>query len=636
MNMQRIWRSPWVRRGLMSAGLLVVIALFVEPRDIMGQVQRLSLGWVVVALLISVVQIMLSAWRWQLTANRVGAPLRFSYALREYYLALLVNQILPGGILGDAGRAHRHAQQAGSRGSAWRAVIIERTSGQVAVVGLTIAALLLSPLWHAVLGWPVSLTIVGGLCFAGVAVWQGVVRLPSSRLPAWCHSMGVDIKRGLFSPGVWHLQLASSLVIVMSYGVVMVCAARAIGVELAASKILALAPVLLLAMLIPLSVAGWGLREGAAVATWALVGLPTAQGVAVSLAYGVLVLLSSLPGIWVALDKRHRAQPSGKGGGSQYHIKQRVVSTAKRSHRRAQSTSKRLDRRHLKPRPARADQQWGDQKVQAINDVCFNKPGNRYAAPFHQNALQTTLIKQRDYIIWGELPLRIQRQYMALNPRIGRRRCIRPHDVQRGRRVGVEQLYACGHTTARIKHYPRGMRAGDMTHCQLGVVSTGRTGADDNGIHQRPQPMQVNQALMAVDVVRVAALRRNTPVQALPQLGNHPVGAACQRHQAVQQVSGRRCYSVLTVPVALSVEPQWRLGCSAFTYCQQPRPRRVYIQRRLLLQQCFRTNAATMVTGVGHNASTLRKQSYLAGPYSSTQAYATRCTRQSGGHYVSH
>lgn len=557
MGLKRMVRSPWVQRGLISAGLLGAVALFVDPREIMAQVGRLSPGWVALALLISVLQIMLSAWRWQFTAERVGAPLRFSYAWREYYLALLMNQLLPGGVLGDAGRAHRHANQSASRGSAWRAVIIERTSGQVAVVILTLAALLLSPLWHAVLGWPVSLVIAGGFCVVAVAVWQGLIRLSSSRLPTWWHSMRLDIKRGLLSPGVWSLQLASSLIIVVSYGLVMVCAARAIGVELAALQILALAPVLLLAMLVPFSVAGWGLREGAAVATWALVGLPTAQGVAVSLAYGVLVLLSSLPGIWVALSRHHHAQPSGEGGGTQQHVKQSVVTTAKPAHRRAQRTFKRFDGCHLQSGSARADQQRGDQKMQTVNHTCFDKLGNRNAAAFHQEALQPVLVKQFNDISGSELSLGIEWQHAALNGGTRRReRCIRPYQVQRGRRIGVEQLNIERHSATWVEHHPRGVSAGRVAYRQLGVVSVGRARTNHHGIRQGTQSVQVHQALLTVDVMRVAAFGRNTPIQTLSQLGDYPGGAARQRCQAVQQLGGCWRNGRMGMPLSLVAELQ--------------------------------------------------------------------------------
>ncbi|NNM34814.1 MAG: UPF0104 family protein, partial [Gemmatimonadetes bacterium] len=51
----------------------------------------------------------------------------------------------------------------------------------------------------------------------------------------------------------------------------------------------------------PISVAGWGLREGAAALLWSAAGLTTAEGVAVSVAYGLIVLLSTLPGLAVLL-----------------------------------------------------------------------------------------------------------------------------------------------------------------------------------------------------------------------------------------------------------------------------------------------------------------------------------------------
>lgn len=631
MGIKRIVRSPWVQRGVISVGLLGAVALFVNPREIMAQVERLSPGWVALALFISVLQIMLSAWRWQFTAERVGAPLRFSYAWREYYLALLMNQLLPGGVLGDAGRAHRHASQSVSRGSAWRAVIIERTSGQVAVVILTLAALLLSPLWHAVLGWPVSLMIVGGLCVVSVAVWQGLIRLSSSRLPAWWHSMRLDIKRGLLSRGVWNLQLASSLTIVMSYGLVMVCAARAIGVELEALQILALAPVLLLAMLVPLSVAGWGVREGAAVATWALVGLPTAQGVAVSLAYGVLVLLSSLPGIWVALSHHHRAQPSGEGGGTQQHVKQSVVTTTEPAHRRAQRTFKRFDGCHLQSGPARADQQRGDQKMQAIDHTGLNKLGNCNPSAFHQDALKPALVEQVNNIAGGELPLGIEWQPAALNVGTRRRkRCIRPHHVQRGRRIGLEQLDIARHASTWVEHHPRGVSAGGVAYRQLGVVGACRARTNHHGIHQGTQPVQVHQAFLTVDVMRVATLGRNTSIQALPQLGDHPGGVAYERCQTVQQLSGCWRNSRMGMPLPLGAELKWCAGGLTMAHSQKPIP------GRLNIQQCFVTSAATLTIGVGHNASALRKPSYLAGPHGPAQAYAIRCNRQLGGLYVSH
>ena len=57
-------------------------------------------SWVLSALALSVVQVLVSAWRWRFTAGRLGIALPFGEAVREYYLSMFVNQVLPGGVFG--------------------------------------------------------------------------------------------------------------------------------------------------------------------------------------------------------------------------------------------------------------------------------------------------------------------------------------------------------------------------------------------------------------------------------------------------------------------------------------------------------------------------------------------------------
>ncbi|MGM0637385.1 MAG: lysylphosphatidylglycerol synthase transmembrane domain-containing protein, partial [Pseudomonadota bacterium] len=252
-------------RPLVGLALLGCLAWWLEPEAILGQVQRLSPGWAVLALALTLPPLALSAWRWRLTARLLGLSLGFRHALREYYLALFLNQVLPGGVAGDAARAWRHSRDSGRRGGAWRAVIIERASGQMAMVLLTLMVLAASPLWHELLARAVKGLAASGWFSALVAavlllaplVWQ-LVRHP----PAALAGLGGDLRRSLLAASVWPKQLAGSLLVVISYALTFVCAARAIGVELPLGTLLALVPPVLLAMLIPLSLAGWGVREG--------------------------------------------------------------------------------------------------------------------------------------------------------------------------------------------------------------------------------------------------------------------------------------------------------------------------------------------------------------------------------------
>ncbi len=629
-------RRPWVQRGIVSVALLVAVALWVEPAAVLAEVTRLAPEWVLAALAVSVLQVMLSAWRWQFTAGRVDVPLRFRYALREYYLALLVNQLLPGGVLGDAGRAHRHARQAASKGSAWRAVVIERASGQMAVALLTLVALLTSPLWHAALGGTGLLVLAAGvvalvLVVAALGIWCRRERGPT--LPSWCVALGRDVRRGLLERRVWPLQLASSLAIVISYGLVMVCAARAIGSEMPALDILALAPVLLLAMLVPLSIAGWGLREGAAAGIWVLVGLPAAQGVAVSLAYGVLVLLSSLPGIWVAFTKRAHATPSSgstsfnpapTGGldGTQLHVEQRVIATPERAHRGAQRTLQRLDGRHLQAGPAGADQQRGHHQVQTVDTLRFDELRNGDTSAFYQHAFKPACRQQCHDRRRLELPAGVQWQHAAL--RVARcRRRVWPGDMQGLDVTAAKQRQIAWHAPARIKYHPGRMAAVDVAYGELGIVGGSGTRADQHRIGQGAKAVQMDDAVMTVDVVGVPAFRGNSTIQTLPQLGNYPVGAQRQRRQAVQQHLGLRRHGVWRVPPTVAGDRQRRRAGNSLALSEQPLPRGIKIDR----MGC--------TTGVGHDASTLKITSDHAGPCCPTQATFAHIIRQPGGLHVS-
>ncbi|KAA0020702.1 flippase-like domain-containing protein [Salinicola corii] len=308
------WLSPWLRLAVTLA-LLGVLAWKLDTGQLLERFMALSPAWVMLAVLIGIPQVAISAWRWRMTAHRIGIALRWPTAIREYYLATFLNQVLPGGVLGDAARAWRHgntrtqpgAGQPSPSGPAVRAVIIERASGQVALLLVAVAAICLSPAlrhgiaraWHTqamTLAWlPLAALLLAGIT-------MGVLR--RRRWPALA-TFGQDIRRTLLAISVWPAQLVSSLLVIATYVAVFLCAAQALGLQRPVPQLLPLIPPLLMAMAIPLTVAGWGLREGAAALIWPLAGLPAQEGVALSVTYGLLVLAASLPGLVVVLwDRR--------------------------------------------------------------------------------------------------------------------------------------------------------------------------------------------------------------------------------------------------------------------------------------------------------------------------------------------
>src|SRR6056297_116816 len=122
-------------RWLFTVLIIGFVIRSVDASALFEELARVSSYVLLPALALTVFQVALSAWRWRYTVERLGLALSYPVAIREYYLATFLNQVLPGGVFGDVNRAWRHGSSAGERLSAIHGVAIERLSGQL-VLGL--------------------------------------------------------------------------------------------------------------------------------------------------------------------------------------------------------------------------------------------------------------------------------------------------------------------------------------------------------------------------------------------------------------------------------------------------------------------------------------------------------------------
>src|SRR5689334_254067 len=75
----------------------------------------------------------------------MGLRLSFPGAVAAYYRALFLNVTLPSGVAGDVHRGVSHGREVHDVGLALRAVVWERSAGQVIQIVLTISVLLVLP-----------------------------------------------------------------------------------------------------------------------------------------------------------------------------------------------------------------------------------------------------------------------------------------------------------------------------------------------------------------------------------------------------------------------------------------------------------------------------------------------------------
>ena len=274
-------RRGWLRPALsvaVSLALLGGLAWRLDLAAIGGLLSSVSPAWLLVAALLGPPQIVLGGLRWARVSRALGLPLETGEAVAEYGVSTALNQLLPGGIAGDAVRVVRQRHHGAVRATV--AAVVDRALG---LVVLTLVACGGLGLW-AWQGPPPPSSLVVGVCGLAV-VGGGVAASPAGR----------PLRRALAADGLW--LIAASVALVLSFVAGFAAASLAVGLT-PSWGLLGVVPLVLLAMAIPLSFAGWGPRELSAGWLWPMLGASPEEGVAVAAAYGLSVLLGALPGLW--------------------------------------------------------------------------------------------------------------------------------------------------------------------------------------------------------------------------------------------------------------------------------------------------------------------------------------------------
>ena len=288
--------------GLSAAfALLIAVILRFDPQRIAASLASADPTYISAGLILVQVQIVLSALRWRFTAARLGQRLDVGKAIGDYYLGTLLNQLLPGGVAGDAVRAVRNrAHGDGGWKVPVQAVIFERVAGQgVFFVIATFGVMLWPLLGGAAIPGDLRHLLSGFALFAaGLAiVFLLLLRLPPRRVQPLLAALKTALAQVFLRDRAWIAQTLFSLVIVASYIAMFMLASAAVGAPLPALAAVTAIPLCLLMMLIPATIAGWGAREAAAAALWPLFGYAASDGVAASILYGILALVGAAPGL---------------------------------------------------------------------------------------------------------------------------------------------------------------------------------------------------------------------------------------------------------------------------------------------------------------------------------------------------
>jgi uncharacterized membrane protein YbhN (UPF0104 family) len=292
---------------LISLALLYLALRKVDLTELASRVNNLaSLGWIAVAIAVTFLQIFVGVLRWRRISAECGAPLGLRQAMRFNLIGTFFNQTLPSSIGGDAVRLWLVARG----GAGWRAatysIFVDRAIGLIALAIIIVASL---PWSYNLIGDPNGRSALLFVDFAALAGGVGFLvlgALPWPWLKRWwgthhLHACAVIANRVIFSRKHGPAIAVLSILVHVLAVVIAWCVVQSITAPVVFGQIFQLVPPVMLITMLPISIAGWGVREASMALAFGYAGLLPNEGVNISLLYGAVTFLVGAFGglVWI-------------------------------------------------------------------------------------------------------------------------------------------------------------------------------------------------------------------------------------------------------------------------------------------------------------------------------------------------
>ena len=293
-------------RVLVSLALLYLALRGINFSAIQLRLSQINLGWIAIAILVTVFQIFLGALRWREISGLCQAPLTDLQAFRYNMIGAFFNQTLPSSIGGDAVRLWLVSRT----GAGWRAatysILTDRAVGLIALALIVVASLPWSYGMIDDANGRLALVFVDFAALTGGLGFLLLGYLPWRWLDTWWltkhfRACSVIANRVIFNrrsgPKIAVLSLSIHVLAV----VIAWCAVRAIAAPASFEQIFLLTPPIMLVTMMPVSIAGWGVREATMMVAFGYAGLVQADGTVVSILFGAVYFIVGAFGgiVWV-------------------------------------------------------------------------------------------------------------------------------------------------------------------------------------------------------------------------------------------------------------------------------------------------------------------------------------------------
>jgi glycosyltransferase 2 family protein len=307
-------RSVWVRTGV-TLTLLAIVASQLDWSQIGTSLREgqpidflFAVGLVVLALVAG-------AWRWHALLHSAGVPLGISRLARIYAVSTFSSSFLPTTAGGDVTRALLV-----TRGPDLRrvvvSIVVDRAGGLAGLIGIAWLALAIEPgnvpsQTDAVLIWTTLVLVIAGVVLVAAMLRGGTTlrRLLPDRLLSLARDTRTVLRAYGSSPSLMGKWLALSILYQGLISLQLVMLARAIDVELSFATAAIALTFVTLVTLVPISIGGFGVREGSYVVLLGGVSIAASDATLISVLSVATLLVASLPGAFLIMRGNVGAVP---------------------------------------------------------------------------------------------------------------------------------------------------------------------------------------------------------------------------------------------------------------------------------------------------------------------------------------
>lgn len=300
--------SGWLRVALrvaLSVGLLALLLISVDIRVTLNRLREADWQDFGIGLAIYQISVIgIGSARWRLLLEDLDQPPGLLQLIGLNWIGSLLSLALPTSFGGDLYRVFGLRSSVRATPAVVVSVLLDRLFGfaSLALVGVSGALAVLWTTGRAPVGAFGATILACAFLMLLLAIANGWVKLPSlgwllsvkwiERIRMHFVDAAVNIVTSRHAASALLVSVLAQLGVVAAVGI----AGRALGLEVAPSYYLMLAPVALLASALPFSVGGLGVREGAFVLLFAEAGVVAANATALSLTFYAYMVLTGFTG----------------------------------------------------------------------------------------------------------------------------------------------------------------------------------------------------------------------------------------------------------------------------------------------------------------------------------------------------